>query len=450
MGMTHQASAWRQSDARPSYERGEAPLAASGWTMPEGEGTHYAPLREAIEVDVAIVGAGLTGSSLALHLTEAGIRVAVVESRQPGWGASGRNAGHVLPILKDIKLLEGFPDAGRRFIDIFREHHTIPFDLSRKHGFECDAERAGYLNGMVSRAAFDKFLAASRYLEEQGFQKVTALSGTEMKGATGSDYYGYGVLYENGGRVNPYLFTNGMIASAKRLGAAVYGDSEARSLIRDGVRWRVTTDGGEARAARVVFCTNAYPTDIVPQFAQGFYPLTAYALTTKALPHEALNLIMPGGATFAQVPVDLNPLVRDRHNRLILSSIPRRGGAHDAESHFRDQLRWIHRTWPATRDMNIELETYWTGRVAMRDREFPGLFELESGVYGLMYCNAWGNVMAPLMGMVLADGIARDRMDDLPMPIEQIQPVRFRNKHELLIRHLLIPAARTAQRLNII
>ena len=67
-----------------------------------------------------------------------------------------------------------------------------------------------------------------------------------------------------------------------------------------------------------------------------------------------------------------------------------------------------------------------------------------------MYCNAWGNVMAPLMGKILAEGLQRDRMDALPFPIEQLEPVSFQRKHEVLIRHLLIPAARIAQRLNIL
>lgn len=438
------------ADQRALFERGAVPVETSGWTMPEGPAKHYAALVGSLAVDVAIVGAGLTGSSLALHLAEAGIHVAVVEARQPGWGASGRNAGHVLPILKDMKLLAAFPDGGKRFIDIFREHHTLPFDLSKKYGIDCDAVRSGYLNGMTRRSVFEDFLAKSAYLEEMGFQKVIPLTGADMKNTTGSDYYPFGVVFEDGGRVNPYLFTNGMIATTERLGAAVHGDSEALAIARDGARWRLSTAHGEISADRVVFCTNAYPRDIVPEFTRGFYPLTAYAMTTKPLPAEALDIVMPGGGTFAQVPLDLNPLVRDRHNRLILSSIPKVGGSPDAAWHFRNQLGWIHRTWPETRHMPIEMEAYWTGRVAMRDKEFPGVFELQPGLYGLMYCNAWGNVMAPLMGKIVAEGLARDRMDDLPVPIERPAPVSFQRKHEIFIRHLLIPAARTAQRFGII
>ena len=47
-----------------------------------------------------LVGAGFTGLSAALHLAELGVSVVVLESGGPGFGASGRNGGQVLPGLK--------------------------------------------------------------------------------------------------------------------------------------------------------------------------------------------------------------------------------------------------------------------------------------------------------------------------------------------------------------
>lgn len=435
---------------RHLFGRGEVPVSRSGWTRPQGLARPWPALAGEVSTDVAIIGAGLAGSSLALHLAEAGIAVTVLEARQPGWGASGRNAGHVLPILRDMKVLDRFPDGGKAFLELFRAHHTIPFDLSAQYGIDCDAVRSGYINGMQTERAFHAFLGEFAYLEQRGLQKLEKIAGAEMKARTGSGAYRYGVIFENGGRVNPYLFTNGMIGAAARLGARIHGDSEARSIEQASGRWRVRTRQGSVLADRVVFCTNAYPTGIAPDFRTAFRPLTAYALTTRPLPPEALDLILPGGGTFAQAPIDLNPVVRDRHDRLILSSIPRVGRAHDAPWHFRSQLRWLHRTWPETRGMAIQMEDYWTGQVAMRPVQFPGAFDLGKGLYGLMYFNAWGNVMAPLMGKAFAAALAHGDMAALPFPLEKPEPVSFRWRDEMLIRYLLIPAARTAQRLGLL
>jgi gamma-glutamylputrescine oxidase len=52
--------------------------------------------RHSGRVDVAIVGAGVTGCSCALTLAEAGLRVRVHEAREVAGGASGRNGGFAL------------------------------------------------------------------------------------------------------------------------------------------------------------------------------------------------------------------------------------------------------------------------------------------------------------------------------------------------------------------
>src|SRR5438105_165926 len=48
------------------------------------------------EVDVAIIGAGLTGASAAWHLARRGVRPVVLEAALLGDGASGRTGGIVL------------------------------------------------------------------------------------------------------------------------------------------------------------------------------------------------------------------------------------------------------------------------------------------------------------------------------------------------------------------
>lgn len=438
------------SYAREWYDQGVVPIDASGWTTPGGVMPGYDALQADVHADVAIVGAGLAGASLALHLAQAGIGVVVLEARQPGWGASGRNAGHVLPILKDLEVLRQFPDGGGKFRELFRQHRSITFDLARQHGIECDAVRAGYLNVMRSKGAFEDFSDQTSRLEDELGLEVERLGASDVQGLTGSTYYPYGVLYKAGGRVNPYLFTNGMVSAAVRYGASVYGESEALALARSGNRWWIETGKGSVTADRVVFCTNAYPTGIVPEFADSFYPLTAYALSTRPLLAEAREIVLPSGATLAQAPVDLHPFIVDGNGRIITSSIPSASKPEDGFWHFENHLAWIHRTWPETKSLDIELETYWTGRVAMRDREFPGVFEVQPGVFGLMHFNAWGNLMAPLMAMLFAEALAQDRMDQLPFPLEKPQPVADQGKQSFRIRRLLIPAARMGQKVGII
>ena len=65
-----------------------------------------APLGGDLDVDVAIIGAGYTGLCSALELRREGFDVAVLEAEFAGFGASGRNAGHLTPTIgKDVPTL---------------------------------------------------------------------------------------------------------------------------------------------------------------------------------------------------------------------------------------------------------------------------------------------------------------------------------------------------------
>ena len=64
-------------------------------SMPRGTD---GPLPEA--VDVVVIGAGFTGLSAARTIAKHGARVAVLEAKSIGWGASSRNGGMVLTGLK--------------------------------------------------------------------------------------------------------------------------------------------------------------------------------------------------------------------------------------------------------------------------------------------------------------------------------------------------------------
>ena len=64
-------------------------------------------LNNYLEVDVCIIGGGLTGVSSALNLAKKGFSVALCEARTIGWGASGRNGGQLgIGMRKEQSLIE--------------------------------------------------------------------------------------------------------------------------------------------------------------------------------------------------------------------------------------------------------------------------------------------------------------------------------------------------------
>ena len=58
----------------------------------------FPQLDENINVDVLIIGGGFTGCSAALHLARNNVSVALIEAKEIGNGASGRNVGLINPV----------------------------------------------------------------------------------------------------------------------------------------------------------------------------------------------------------------------------------------------------------------------------------------------------------------------------------------------------------------
>ena len=123
-------------------------IANSLWSATANETPTCPTLTAEIEADVAIVGAGFTGLSAALHLAELGKQVVVLEAQTPGWGASGRNGGQVTPGLienPNHTISKFGPDMGRRMIALSGNVGKLVFDLIVRHDIECDARPVGWL-----------------------------------------------------------------------------------------------------------------------------------------------------------------------------------------------------------------------------------------------------------------------------------------------------------------
>ncbi|NIF12076.1 FAD-binding oxidoreductase, partial [Burkholderia sp. Ax-1735] len=128
------------------------------WAATAAPAPETPALDASVSCDVAIVGAGFTGLSTALHLAERGVNVRVIDGAQPGWGASGRNGGQVIPGLKydPDELIRRFGDeAGEQLAAVVGGAADTVFDLIARHAIDCDARRHGWIQPAPTAAMLD-------------------------------------------------------------------------------------------------------------------------------------------------------------------------------------------------------------------------------------------------------------------------------------------------------
>src|ERR1700722_20037440 len=112
--------------------------------------------QDAGSVDVVIIGGGITGLSAALHLAEAGVRVAVLEAGDLGAGASGRNGGFVVPHFAKSDpnaVVEHLGERGEALVELVGRSARALFDLIERLGIDCDARAGGWFQPAHSRQA---------------------------------------------------------------------------------------------------------------------------------------------------------------------------------------------------------------------------------------------------------------------------------------------------------
>src|ERR1700687_14621 len=100
------------------------------------------PLSGNVRTEVAVVGGGFTGLSTAIHLAERGRAVALLEAREPGWGAAGRNGGQVNAGLKhepDTIVRDLGAACGARLVRLAGDAPDLLFRPIARLGVGCEA-----------------------------------------------------------------------------------------------------------------------------------------------------------------------------------------------------------------------------------------------------------------------------------------------------------------------
>ena len=216
-----------------------------------------------LRVDVAIVGGGYTGLSTALALQEAGVEAVVLERDFCGYGASGRNAGHLTPtICKDLPtayLLFGKETASRlvRFADHCVEHAEA---LIQRLAIDCDYHAGANIMTVVhpsQEARLRKATAGARSLGA----RLRFIEPGEMRERGLPPAFLSGALEESGGTLHPGKFVLGLRRVALERGIRIFEGSTVQR-IEHGRPTRVVTSGGTVAAGKVLLASNAYSGEI--------------------------------------------------------------------------------------------------------------------------------------------------------------------------------------------
>lgn len=397
----------------PAHTYGEGPRERGYWQttadMPD-----YPSAEGAIDCDVAVIGAGFTGLSAALHLAEAGQDVRVFEAQTPAWGASGRNGGFCClggSAASDAMLrkMHGEP-ARREYRQTEVEAVCFARALIETHGISPDIHSDGEtVLAHTPKAAAGFADRAARIKADYGVTP-TLIPGSELTqmGMKGPFYAA--LTTPLGVALNPFKYTLGLAQAASRAGARIYAHSPVTGISQTS-GFTLTTPQARITARRLIVATNGYSSDDLPGWMRARYiPTQSNVIVTRPLTEDELAA---QGWTTRQMCYDdrffLHYFRLMPNNRMLFGM---RGGlfsspGFDARMH-RTIRRHFEAMFPAWR--HVETPHSWNGLLSLAPDLTPyggPIPDMPGAFTGLSY-HGNGVAMASYAGAILAD-LALDR-----------------------------------------
>ncbi len=279
---------------------------ASNAIAPAADASERARLSFDLDVDIAVVGAGLAGLTVAREAARLGASVAVLEGRHVGWNASGHQLGTVMPgfslPIGELIARIGFEDT-RELWALSREGAEYVRSIATEELMPGIAPSEGALE-VSNVEAGDALIARLQMLGEDFETEVEGWQVDRVRAELKTDHYFHGVYYPRAFQVDGRKYVHGLAALARRSGARIFEDTPVVSIDPSGIRKRIVTPSARLRASHIVLAGNIHLGAPLRRLSETLLPVWRYAGLTAPLGERLAEIMTFQGSVTDSDGVD--------------------------------------------------------------------------------------------------------------------------------------------------
>ena len=355
-----------------------------------------------VACDVCVIGGGYTGLSAALHLAERGYDTVLLEARQVGWGASGRNGGQLgaaqVDSQPDLARRYG-PERARLLWQIADDGKELVKTLIRRHAIDCDFV-TGHLGCAVKPADLDRKKAHVDFVARHyGYPHYRITDKAELEEISGNRCYQGGMFDASAGHLHPLNLALGLARAAVAAGARIFEGAPVEAIV-PGDPVTARTAGGRVTARFILLGCNGYLGKLAPEIAPRILPADNYQLATAPLPAELAAEIITNDACLWDTHRQVYYYRKLPDRRLIFG-----GGLGYPGREPQDMAAVVRRhmlkIYPQLSGLAIDYA--WGGTFANTMSRLPDLGRLAPNVFYAQGYTGHGVALATMAGQILAE-----------------------------------------------
>lgn len=379
-------------------------------TAPRTQG--FPALSSSLDCDVAVVGGGLAGLSAAIELADRGLRVVLLEAREVGWGASGRNGGQAIAGLAcDQTVIEeqlGL-DASRQVWAMTLEALDLIHERCKRFAIDCDW-RSGYLSLAVNARKARELHDWHVLMRERYDYDTTWIAPADMPGWIGSPRFHSGTHDARSGHLHPLKYSLGLARAAAGLGVQLFEHSPVTALV-PGPTVRIATPQGEVRAKHALLAGNVYLQGLAPQLERRIMPVGTYIVTSRPIEPALARSLIPSQSAVCDTNFVLDYFRPTPDHRMLYGGRVSYSTTTPLNLAASMQRR-MARTFPQLKDTGVDFS--WGGFVDISMNRAPDFGRLPAqgashahhdNIYYLQGFSGHGLALTGLAGKLVAEAI---------------------------------------------